>query len=180
VCNNIPAGQDPNDECGGQGVCNGQGACAQPQNSNCAGDMECVSGQCEDNKCCNVDCPGPCRRCDQGGSSGTCVNVGVGQLPSGCNGAGQACDGNGNCAKSNGTSCSSNAECASGNCVDSVCCDTTCVGTCRACVMSKTGQPNGQCKFIPDKQDPDNECQGGACDEFDGDHCCNGDGTCQP
>jgi hypothetical protein len=178
LCNNIPSGQDPDNECSGTGVCNGAAACAQPQGSTCGADLECVGAQCEDGRCCNLDCPGPCRRCDQGGSSGTCVNVGVGQMPSGCNGAGQACDAGGNCAKSNGTTCGSNAECATGNCVDGVCCESTCLGLCKACSNSKTGQGDGLCKFVPDKQDPDNECSG-PCNMGDGDNCCNGDGTCQ-
>lgn len=57
-----------------------------------------------------------------------------------------------------GQSCFSNAQCASSFCVDGVCCDSSCGGSCQACVTAKTGGPNGTCANIPAGTDPDNEC----------------------
>jgi len=103
--------------------------------------------------------------------------------------------------KTNGTACSSGSECGSGYCVDSVCCDTACGGTCQACVFSKTGSATGTCANITSNTDPDSECAGackvcksgscdnatadtdtegsctGNCDECDGAGACRGDNT---
>jgi len=40
--------------------------------------------------------------------------------------------------KSNGTACAMGAECASTNCVDGVCCDTSCTGNCESCSLGTT------------------------------------------
>lgn len=48
----------------------------------------------------------------------------------------------------NGDSCSAGAQCASGFCVDGVCCNTACNGTCQACTNALTGQPDGSCANI--------------------------------
>ncbi len=58
--------------------------------------------------------------------------------------------------KENGESCSSGGECASGYCVDSVCCNTACPGPCRICStgtctnLAIDSQPtgcNGSCQY---------------------------------
>lgn len=53
---------------------------------------------------------------------------------------------------STGQTCSSGANCSSGFCVDSYCCDTACGNDsrsdCQACAFSKTLQPNGTCAPI--------------------------------
>lgn len=52
-----------------------------------------------------------------------------------------------------GQSCSNNAQCSTGFCVDSRCCDTACGGNdktdCQACTFNSTLQPDGTCAFIP-------------------------------
>jgi len=55
----------------------------------------------------------------------------------------------------NGSACSSNTACRSGFCVDGVCCNTSCNGTCERCDVSPSV---GTCSPIPDGQDPDIEC----------------------
>ena len=40
------------------------------------------------------------------------------------------------------------ARCATGNCVNGFCCDTTCTGTCMACSAALTGGSNGTCAPI--------------------------------
>jgi len=57
--------------------------------------------------------------------------------------------------------CGNNTICAT---QDGICCKTACGQTCEACVMTKTGQPDGTCAPIPYGQDPDGECTtGGGC-----------------
>jgi hypothetical protein len=64
----------------------------------------------------------------------------------------------------NGASCVMPSECDSGNCVDSVCCDTACVGTCESCLGVDTGGDDGTCGNIVDGTDPNDECASGSCD----------------
>src|SRR5262249_11502779 len=47
----------------------------------------------------------------------------------------------------NGIACSSNPDCASGWCVDTVCCDTACDGLCETCIAAKqvSGAADGTC-----------------------------------
>jgi hypothetical protein len=70
--------------------------------------------------------------------------------------------------KPNGLACALGVECQSDFCVDNVCCDTACDGNgglCRACDLGGTV---GACTFVPDGQDPDNDCT----------LSCNGSGAC--
>ncbi|MDD2696794.1 MAG: PA14 domain-containing protein [Candidatus Pacebacteria bacterium] len=69
--------------------------------------------------------------------------------------------------KNNGESCTSGGDCFSNYCVDGVCCNTSCTGTCVKCNL--TGAV-GTCSYIPSGQDPDNECAGNT--------VCNGSGAC--
>ncbi|MCG3174536.1 MAG: hypothetical protein GMKNLPBB_02780 [Myxococcota bacterium] len=58
----------------------------------------------------------------------------------------------------NGATCTVATLCESGNCVEGVCCNTPCNGTCVSCLASKKGGQTGTCGNIPSGQDPDNEC----------------------
>jgi hypothetical protein len=58
-------------------------------------------------------------------------------------------------ALANGDKCTMGADCASQFCVDGVCCDTACTGTCEACNLPGTA---GTCSPIPANTDPDQEC----------------------
>ncbi len=167
TCMNIPSGQDPNNECAGALACDGNGGCKAPAGTTCAGNAECLSGSCVDSVCCNNACSGACKACNIAGSVGTCTNVAAGQDPANeCAGA-LSCDGNGACLKALGAVCGGNAECDSANCVDGVCCDNACGGTCKACNLAGT---IGTCTNIPAGQDPNNECPGA--------NSCNGSGVC--
>src|SRR5262249_17877361 len=73
--------------------------------------------------------------------------------------SGEVCDG--------GDGADHDDYCKSGFCVDGVCCDTACEGTCEACTMAKTGQASGTCAPIP-AGGPDDECA-----EGDGSECAN-------
>lgn len=54
----------------------------------------------------------------------------------------------------NGEPCQAAAECASGFCVDGVCCESACSGTCESCALTD----KGRCAPIPDGTDPEQEC----------------------
>jgi hypothetical protein len=55
-----------------------------------------------------------------------------------------------------GRGCGSDRQCASGNCVDGVCCDQKCAGNCRYCKLPGSV---GKCKDVPNGQDPRVSCQ---------------------
>ena len=54
-----------------------------------------------------------------------------------------------------GTACSEGQECASGRCVDGVCCGEACAGACEACNVSGS---EGRCAAVPGGTDPAHEC----------------------
>ncbi|HRI67036.1 MAG TPA: hypothetical protein PK156_22480 [Polyangium sp.] len=90
-------------------------------------------------------------------------------------GVNDACDGMGNCKKSNSKACGAGTECVSTNCVDGVCCNSTCTTLCMACNV--TGSI-GTCTAVPVGTD-DGTCTGttqscnGAnnCDSVNGQAC---------
>lgn len=73
----------------------------------------------------------------------------------------------------NGDPCKKKEQCNSGHCVDGVCCNSQCAGTCVSC---NAGKP-GQCRPLPGGQDPNNECKGAAACGGD---VCDGTGKCAP
>jgi hypothetical protein len=89
--------------------------------------------------------------------------------------------------------CDEPSDCGAGLfCVDSVCCNSACNGTCQACDLPGSV---GTCTNVPNGQDPDGECPGVACTSYYwgwlGDWCyrkadvsaasasCNGAGACR-
>jgi len=54
--------------------------------------------------------------------------------------------------------CTVDDACASGHCVDGICCATSCIGTCLACHEEKTGKASGLCEPVAAGIDPDSEC----------------------
>jgi len=63
--------------------------------------------------------------------------------------------------KTNGQTCLAGGECCSGNCVDGVCCNSSCTGTCQACNLAGSV---GTCTTRP--ADDNTECA--ACNRCDG------------
>jgi hypothetical protein len=49
-----------------------------------------------------------------------------------------------------GTACQEGSTCASGHCVDGVCCESACVGTCKACTVAKGSSADGTCTGLSD------------------------------
>jgi hypothetical protein len=74
-----------------------------------------------------------------------------------------------------GQACTTNEGCASGACVDGLCCTSACGGACQACDVPGH---EGTCTPVPPGQDPDDECamQPAASCGLDG--TCDGQGAC--
>jgi MYXO-CTERM domain-containing protein len=165
-----------------------------PTGSSCpaGGPTFCASGFCVDGYCCDNACNQPCQTCSA--TPGTCTAVakgtastcgayvcnGVnGACPSACTddstcAAGYYCNANGTCVaqKAQGKTCNASGDCKSsgcrvcstGNCVDGVCCDTACNGTCQTCSAAKKGSgTDGTCGNVADGTDPDSECAPNTC-----------------
>jgi hypothetical protein len=165
----------------GGSVCDDGGACVE-----CLVDADCSNGACQSNECVaptcvdgeqngsetDLDCGGSCAPCLNGQSCSQASDCDSqfcdGSSCGPCGGdsdcaavADSYCDGS-NCVakKQNGDNCTNDSQCLSGNCPgdDSVCCDAACGALCAACLMTKTGSPNGQCANVSAGQDPDTEC----------------------
>jgi hypothetical protein len=171
-CAPITAQTDPDVECGVGFGCDGSGACFKLDGTACLGGGECISMLCTDGVCCASACAGLCQSCDgadTGGASGSCQPITPFTDPDNeCTGV-QICNATSMCGlKPSGVACAGPTECISNQCVDSVCCATTCPGTCQACDVVGF---EGVCSFIPMGSDPDNECPGMA-------STCDGSGSC--
>jgi len=133
----------------------------QANGQTCGANGDCTSGLCVDGYCCNSNCGASCEACDVTGSLGTCARVtgaphgtrtdcglyacqgSVNTCPTTCSSdagcaAGNYCSGTTCVPKEpNGSTCPTGArECASGNCVDGVCCNSSCTAGCQACDVS--------------------------------------------
>jgi hypothetical protein len=133
----------------------------------------CASGFCVEGVCCAVaSCSGACQSCAVAGHEGTCLPAAAGtEVPGSC-ADGQACDGSGSCKSKNGVACASASACASGFCVDGVCCESACDGKCVSCNQTARA---GKCSGYAIGSDPENECGRGQppCRST-----CNGAGAC--
>ena len=113
-----------------------------------------------------------------GGSSGS-TGTGGASGAGGTNDAGSdAADGPTDAA-ANGSACTTATDCTSNNCVDGVCCESACTGSCMACSHAKTTQNDGLCRPIPAGTDPDNECPQQAPSTCGTDGMCSGTGSCR-
>ncbi len=143
-----------------------------PPGDLCVDPDECITGFCVDARCCTSACTGACRSCSL---SGECEARPPGTPTSGC-GNYAFCGGGGECMTScedhatcstqafcnpgegpsptgtciakyaPGQGCEDDVECASGVCVDGVCCAAECDGPCETC--SAEGNV-GQCVAVP-------------------------------
>jgi len=188
TCGSIAAGMDPEDECASQsastcgrtGTCDGGGACALYAdgtvcgNASCAGNVVTSAPTCSGGAC-GVGTPSSCTpyTCSSATACGTSCT-----LDTNCVG-GDYCSG-GVCVPTlpPGASCTTNNQCSSGPCVDGVCCNTSCVGTCQACTLTRTGLPDGLCGPVRIATDPDNECPTDPVSTCGRTGSCNGVGGC--
>lgn len=177
-------GEDLRDACAGATACNGTGQCfAKAVAATCGNDYECASGSCVDGVCCSSACDGGCRACvasRTGEADGTCAAVFAGTDPNNtCDGANAlACDGNGECfTKTLGDSCNAAYECTSGQCIDGVCCESECDGTCKTC----NGVTPGTCLDLASAEDVgtcDSDTTASGCSPAP--CACDSEATCKP
>jgi MYXO-CTERM domain-containing protein len=79
-----------------------------------------------------------------------------------------------------GELCATNTQCASGYCVDSVCCASACDDTCTACTAALKGSgEDGECGAIAGGTDPDEECAAEDEATCGNTGVCSGVGACQ-
>lgn len=76
----------------------------------------------------------------------------------------------------NGAACAAGPACASGFCVDGVCCGSACTESCSSC---KLAGMVGTCAAVPNGQDPDNECPTDPVAGCARDGLCNGARACR-
>lgn len=200
TCESIPAGQDPANECqasaqsscGTNGSCNGSGACQLYAAGTQCQNASCIAGQASLPDLC--DGRGNC--VDAGSQNCTPYICGANACLTSCADNTQCTSGfvciSGQCKKMQGSACANNNECALGFCVDGVCCNQACNGTCKRCNLVGSV---GNCNDIQANTDPDNECPAVNCSNFffgfEGDTCfnvanvsastatCNGSGACR-
>lgn len=189
TCAPAKDGVDPHDDCeasapetcGDDGQCNGAGECRK-HGSN----QPCEAAAC------TGETFAPARSCDGAGSCAPSKPVDCGAFPCTPTGCAKPCTDDTECGtgnycsagtcktqKPNGETCSEVNECASGICVDGVCCETACTGACMACSEVATGQRSGRCQPVQAGLDPDNECtteQPATCGR---DGTCDGSGACR-
>ncbi|MBK7580869.1 MAG: hypothetical protein IPI67_11745 [Myxococcales bacterium] len=79
-----------------------------------------------------------------------------------------------------GCACNVSTECYSGFCVDAVCCDSACSGTCQACTKALKNQGlDGACGDIAADNDPQSECAAAPASSCGLDGMCDGKGACR-
>jgi len=171
IPNGTASGKDCIDQgaatCGQTGLCNGASGCQKyAATTLCADIGVCASetsrfvpDQCDGNGSCTDKGTQAC-------NAGYSCQAGV------CN---TSCTVDANCASSyfcdtvtntcvadhkQGQTCKSDRQCeGNANCVDGVCCDSACTGTCRSCLKNRTGlAADGVCGNTLDDTDPENEC----------------------
>ena len=165
-------------------VCSAAGKCIVPvqRGGACASGVDCQSGFCANEVCCNSACVGKCESCNLEGNGGTCTAYAAGTDPE-LDCPGETCGGQSSCVPISGGTCTADVDCgdgqfcgsgtclakyafgarcdgvaghcASGICADGVCCDSACTGTCVSCALAASP---GSCKAIPASSDPEGEC----------------------
>ncbi len=80
---------------------------------------------------------------------------------------------------SSGTRCEVADQCASGYCVEGVCCDDACEGPCVTCLAAYQAEGrDGVCGFVAQGEDPRVGCEGASADTCWQDGTCDGQGAC--
>ncbi len=164
--------------CGHNGTCDGVGGCA-----NYAKDTQCLQPSCTGNRLNTAgtcDGLGTCRppgihdchpfKCVDGACTNACQTV------NDCD-VGTACI-NGTCGpKPIGATCGGASECASNFCVDGVCCESACNGTCQYCALPTSP---GICSLVAaDNPDPRGLCQDKGAAACSTNGKCDGTGSCE-
>ncbi len=167
--------------CGNTGRCDGSGGCLKYASGiecraqSCAAATYTAASKCDGNGTCANPAPGPCPNNLTCLSSSQCKNSC--STDADCALASLYCL-NGACVakRANGMVCGAAGSCASGSCVNDVCCTTTSCGSCQRCDLNGAGT----CSAVAEGQpDPLNMCldQGGASCGNNG--VCGAGGSCQ-
>jgi len=77
-----------------------------------------------------------------------------------------------------GEACKADGDCASGPCLDGVCCAAACAGPCQSCSSALTGKADGACESVQAGMDPHDDCAQGK-DVCGLDGQCDGAGACR-
>jgi cysteine-rich repeat protein len=160
----LPAGSACNQN--GGAVCDGAGACVA---SVCGDGQVTGTEECDGQPFCDASCnripvcgdgfiDAP-ETCDDGGTA-----------------SGDGCSSTCTTEAAQGAACSTNEGCATGFCVDGVCCNTACTGTCQSCSVAGSV---GTCSPAPLDTDPDNECAAADPNTCGTTGFCDGAGACQ-
>jgi hypothetical protein len=182
TCQQAAAGENPRGLCQGSGPCGAgcgpAGTCAYPDNQTSCAQAACLSGTLL-HRASTCDGAGAC--VDRGDLDCAPYACSAGACPSSCAGDGACAAGftcaNGTCGlhRPAGSACLHALDCDSGFCVDAVCCQSACGGTCARCDLPPApgGQLDGLCR-APVGEDPDGDCPGvGVCHG-----ACKADGSC--
>ncbi len=192
TCGLIAAGTDPKNACGDQGAatCGTTGSC-DGVSTTCGKYTSATT--CVTATCANATTENPADKCD---GVGSCIatatkpcNVGYACVGAACR---TTCTGDGDCAagygchtassqcrKIDGAQCDGATECKSAFCVDSVCCATSCTGTCQACsAAAKTSGASGTCGPAKVATDPRESCADQGPTSCGTNGACDGAGAC--
>ena len=186
-CSPVSAGNpDPHSQCkveaastcGSSGLCNGVGGCAkfaagtECRAATCTNGSELPSATCDGEGVCGAGTAIPCApfQCGASACRATCATNADCVAPNVCTA--------GSCGKKpNGQTCNGAGDCQSGFCVDGVCCNDGCVGTCVSCALSST---RGRCTNVPaGTVDPRMFCQNKGAASCETNGKCNGNKGCQ-
>jgi hypothetical protein len=141
--------------------CDAAGTCQSGLKANgatCTTMAECGSGKCVDGVCCDSTCGDACYSCNQPTSLGTCTKIMAGATDGTACMAPNYCTAQATCTsgkKPNGAVCALDIECGSNHCVDKVCCESTCNGTCYTCANA-----TGTCTLAAAGTDARENCKG--------------------
>ncbi|HEX2873680.1 MAG TPA: SUMF1/EgtB/PvdO family nonheme iron enzyme [Polyangiaceae bacterium] len=189
-CAPIPEGKDPANECdpAGSGVCRLPGTCSGARACKTSQDVPCGTSSCASDSvqvnAATCDGEGVCQaagtsnctpyKCVAGACASSCALDSDCLSPAVCLGD--------RCVQpvAEGETCDVGEECSSGHCVEGVCCDVACTGTCESCLGNQTGRTDGQCAPVLAGGSPRTsagcESSGGVCGA---DGKCDGEGSCR-
>jgi hypothetical protein len=188
TCQAVPLGTDDgscNDQgpmsCGTNGKCNGAGGCDKYDDGTPCSPASCVNTTTlkQGGVCSGGTCSAPTKACapfmcTAGACASTCNVDGDCATGTYCTGVGGTCVAK----KANGDACDPTkpSQCAFGNCVDGVCCDTACTGACVSCNLPGT---KGTCTNVgPGAADPRGACAVQPVNTCGTSGLCDGAGNC--
>jgi hypothetical protein len=148
-----------NASCGTNGKCDGMGGCQKYADGTTCSQASCkdganlkLAGQCTGGSCIANNKPCTPFVCANNACTNTCNTDTDCANGTYCSGPGGSCQQK----QANGLSCTAANQCALNNCVDGVCCDTSCVGACVSCALSGS---MGKCTNVPaNNADPRGVC----------------------